>query len=76
MLYLYVTINYETLEVMILDSNVLRTRLRLWVSREHDHSLIVFVNRYGHYWFFENTTQYRRIFYLKFECKLNFLHPS
>ena len=41
---LYVTICDKTLEVMILDRDVLRTRSHLQSNQECDHPLILFVN--------------------------------
>ena len=76
MLYFYVTIHDENTEVMILDNDVLRTSLHLWENCKRDCYLIVFTKNYGCYWFFENSTQYRRSVSLKFEYKLNFLHKT
>ena len=76
MLHFHATIRDETPEVMVLDSNVLYMRLYLQGNHECDKSLIVFVNCYVCYWFFEKTTQYRRGVSLKFEYELNFLHNT
>ena len=67
MLYFYISIHNKTLEVMVLDDDVLPTRSHLWGNSECNRSLIVFVNRYWCYWIFENATQYRQSVSLKFE---------
>ena len=76
MIYFYVKICDKTPGVMILDSGVLRTRYNLRGNCKRHHSLIVLVNRYGIYWFFEKTTQYRQSVSLEFEYKINFLHKN
>ena len=70
---LYITICNKTLEVIILDCDVLRTRSYSWRNHECDRPLIVFVN--CDYIFFY-TTQYRRGVFLKLEYTLNFLHNT
>ena len=76
MLYFYVTIYDKTLEVMILDGSVLCIRLHLWGRCKRKRSLILSINRYGIYLFFEKTTQYRRSVSLKFEYELKLLHKT
>ena len=76
MLYFGVNIYNETPEVIIIDSDALRTKLKFWRNRKRDRSLIFSVNRYGCYWFFLKTLQYLQSVSFKFEYKLNFLHKN
>ena len=58
-LYFYVTIRDEPPEVVVLGSDVLRTRSYFLLNRNRDRPLIVFVKCYRRYWFLVKTAQYR-----------------
>ena len=73
MLNIYVTICKETLEVVIIDSNLLGKRSHLRSNHNFDHPLIVFVNCN---WFLENTAQHLWIISLKFKYKLGILYKT
>ena len=70
MLDIYVNI---TLEVMILDCGVLRTRPHLRINHECDWPLIILENCD---WFLENTAQYLWGVSLNLKYKLYFLHKN
>ena len=70
---LYFAILNKTLEVMILDCNVLRERLHLRIKHEFDQPLIIFVNCD---WIFEMIAKYHRCVSLKFDYKLNVRHKT
>ena len=73
MLDLYVTIHEKTPEVMILDCNVLRTRLHLLSNHKCDRPLIIFVDCD---WFFEKTVQHLWCVSLNLKYELNLLHKN
>ena len=73
MLNLYVAFCNETTAVMILDCNVLCTRLHLWINRECDRLFIIIVN---YDWIFEKIAQHRRVLSLKIEHELNILYKN
>ena len=73
MLDLYITIRDKNPEVMILDRNLIRTRLHFWINRERNHPLIIYVNCD---WIFKKTAQHRRSVTLKLGYELNFLHKT
>ena len=63
-LYLDVTISNKTMEVMMLDRNVLGMRSHLWSNCEFNRPSIVLMNCD---YFFGNTSQHLRSVTLKFE---------
>ena len=73
MLDLYFTIHDETLEVMILDCNVLLKRSHLRSKQKYDCPFIIFVDCDC---IFEKTAQNLQGVSLKLEYELNFFHKT